>query len=110
MAKKIGDLEEDFDGIDKAVTVTRAEMDQIKPEVDLIATDISSMRNKMARITGKMNSLADPPRFSCGVTGDEIKVSGVITYDECNVNSNKMMNQVRSIIITRANSGGQTLC
>jgi hypothetical protein len=38
--------------------------------------------------------VADPPRFSCGVTGDEIKVSGVIVYDECAVNANNMMNLV----------------
>ncbi len=38
--------------------------------------------------------VADPPRFSCGVTGDEIKVSGVVVYDECTVNTNKMMNLV----------------
>jgi hypothetical protein len=39
--------------------------------------------------------VADPPRFSCGVTGDEIKVSGVIVYDECAVNANSMMNLVK---------------
>ena len=36
--------------------------------------------------------MADPPRFSCGVTGDEVKVSGVISYDECGVNTGNMMN------------------
>ena len=37
-------------------------------------------------------TMADPPRFSCGVTGDEVKVSGVISYDECGINTNDMMN------------------
>ena len=55
-----------------------------------------------------VQSLADPPRFSCGVTGEEVKVSGVVRlvekqkhmtrplpctrYDECAVNKDKMMN------------------
>ena len=39
-------------------------------------------------------AVSDPARFSCGVTGEEIKVSGVVVYDECFVNSKNMMNKV----------------
>ena len=62
--------------------------------MDLLATDMTSLRKRLSRMTRTVNSLSDPPRFSCGVTGDEIKVSGVITYDECNVNTDNMMDEV----------------
>jgi len=89
---KIAELSKNITGITDVVSVTRSEFSKIKPEVDLIATDITTIRNGMSRVTKAVRSIADPPRFSCGVTGDEIKVSGVITYDECAVNREKMMN------------------
>eukprot|EP00090_Calanus_glacialis_P035978 TRINITY_DN6138_c0_g1_i1.p1 TRINITY_DN6138_c0_g1~~TRINITY_DN6138_c0_g1_i1.p1 ORF type:complete len:725 (-),score=193.83 TRINITY_DN6138_c0_g1_i1:220-2394(-) len=89
---KIAELSKNITGVTDVVSVTRSEFSKIKPEVDLIATDITTIRNGMSRMTKAVQSIADPPRFSCGVTGDEIKVSGVITYDECTVNREKMMN------------------
>jgi len=89
---KIARLSQNMSGVTEAVTVTRREFSKIKPEVDLISTDITTIRNGMSRMSKAVQSIADPPRFSCGVTGDEIKVSGVITYDECTVNREKMMN------------------
>merc|ERR1711892_347182 len=89
---KITELSKNITGVTDVVSVTRSEFSKIKPEVDLIATDITTIRNGMSRMTKAVQSIADPPRFSCGVTGDEIKVSGVITYDECTVNREKMMN------------------
>ena len=91
---KIARLSQNMSGVTEAVTVTRREFSKIKPEVDLISTDITTIRNGMSRMSKAVQSIADPPRFSCGVTGDEIKVSGVITYDECTVNREKMMNAV----------------
>ena len=32
-------------------------------------------------------------RFSCAVTTDEIRLSGVITYNICNVNKGDLMNR-----------------
>jgi len=89
---KLDELSRNVTGVSDVVAVTRNEFSKIKPEVDLIATDITTIRNGMSRMTKAVQSISNPPRFSCGVTGDEIKVSGVITYDECNVNSEKMMN------------------
>ena len=91
---KLDELSRNVTGVSDVVAVTRNEFSKIKPEVDLIATDITTIRNGMSRMTKAVQSISNPPRFSCGVTGDEIKVSGVITYDECNVNSEKMMNAV----------------
>ena len=91
---KIGELSKNITGVTNVVSVTRREFLKIKPEVDLIATDINTIRNGMSRVTKAVQSISDPPRFSCGVTGDEIKVSGVITYDECGVNREAMMNPV----------------
>jgi len=89
---KIAELSKNITGVTDVVSVTRSEFSKIKPEVDLIATDINTIRNGMSRVTKAVQSISDPPRFSCGVTGDEIKVSGVITYDECGVNREAMMN------------------
>jgi len=89
---KITELSKNMTGVSDVVSVTQREFSKIKPEVDLISTDITTIRNGMSRMTKAVQSIADPPRFSCGVTGDEIKVSGVITYDECTVNREKMMN------------------
>jgi chromosome segregation ATPase len=100
---KIAELSKNITGVTDVVSVTRSEFSKIKPEVDLIATDITTIRNGMSRMTKAVQSIADPPRFSCGVTGDEIKVSGVITYDECTVNREKMMNAV-SFVISMKNS------
>ena len=91
---KIAELSKNITGVTDVVSVTRSEFSKIKPEVDLIATDINTIRNGMSRVTKAVQSISDPPRFSCGVTGDEIKVSGVITYDECGVNREAMMNTV----------------
>ena len=96
--EKIIDLSANITRIGEVVSVTRSEYSKIKPEVDLIATDISTIRNGMSRVTRAVQTISDPPRFSCGVTGDEIKVSGVITYDECTVNTNDMMNDVSDTV------------
>ncbi len=37
--------------------------------------------------------MSDPPRFSCAVTSDEIRTSGVITYNICNVNTDGLMDR-----------------
>ena len=47
-------------------------------QVSLIASDVSSLRSGISRMSRSVQSLADPPRFSCGVTGEEVKVSGVV--------------------------------
>ena len=81
-------------------------------------------------MTRALKLISDPPRFSCGVTGEELKVemmiilemmmvvmrrmmvmmvtemvlvfqvSGVITYDECTVNFSDMMNKVPNVQIS----------
>ena len=47
-------------------------------QMSLIASDVSSLRSGISRMSRSLQSLADPPRFSCGVTGEEVKVSGVV--------------------------------
>ena len=74
------------------VSSTKTEVSQLSPEISLIATDISALRSGISRMSVTVSGLSDPPRFSCGVTGEEVKVSGVISYDECAVNTEKMMN------------------
>ena len=49
-------------------------------QMSLIASDVSSLRSGISRMSRSLQSLADPPRFSCGVTGEEVKVSGVVRY------------------------------
>jgi hypothetical protein len=41
------------------------------------------------------------PRFSCAVTSDEIRVSGVIKYDLCNVNTDQMMTPTTGHVLVK---------
>ena len=59
--------------------------------MSLIATDISSLRAGISRMSRSVQSLADPPRFSCGVTGEEVKVSGVVRLVEKQKNMTRQL-------------------
>jgi len=89
---KVRELGRNVTGVKDDVSSTKTELSKLSPEINLIATDISALRTGISRMSVTVSSLSDPPRFSCGVTGEEVKVSGVIAYDECAVNTDKMMN------------------
>merc|ERR1712018_959388 len=89
---KIKELSKNMTEVNKDIISTRDSLTKLSPEVSLIATDISALRTGITRMSRSLQTMADPPRFSCGVTGDEVKVSGVISYDECGINTNDMMN------------------
>ena len=89
---RVRELGRNLTGVRDDLTSSRTQLAQLSPEVSLIATDISALRAGISRMSVTVSSMADPPRFSCGVTGEEVKVSGVIAYDECAVNTEKMMN------------------
>ena len=89
---RVRELDRNLTGVRDDMSTTQTQLAQITPEVSLIATDISALRAGISRMSVTVSSMADPPRFSCGVTGEEVKVSGVIAYDECAVNTEKMMN------------------
>ncbi len=72
---------------------------RIEVPVRRVEVKISYRGNNDNYILLLFAQVADPPRFSCGVTGDEIKVSGVIVYDECAVNANNMMNLVSGALM-----------
>ena len=105
--EEVADLAKNLTGMSSRVTLTRQEVAKLRPEVDFLVTDITSVRDGMSRMTRAMQIISDPPRFSCGVTGEELKVSGVITYDECTVNFDSMMNQVSGSSAVRDHLGVQ---
>ena len=99
--KKIRDLERNMTGVNDDIVNTKEAVTKLSPEVSLIATDISALRTGISRMSRTVQvggfpvpiyilliqsryttiifqTLSDPPRFSCGVTGDEVRVSGVI--------------------------------
>ena len=93
--KSLGTVEDEVESLTKNMTSVSTDVAKLRPELEFLVTDVTSVRNGVTRLTRALQLLSDPPRFSCGVTGEELKVSGVITYDECTVNYNKMMNKVR---------------
>ena len=89
---RVRELARNMTGLSSDLATTTAAITKLQPEVSLIAADVSSVRGGITRMSRSVAALADPPRFSCGVTGDEVRVSGVISYDECAVNTDNMMN------------------
>jgi len=68
-------------------------VNKLRPELSILGSDMSNIRNGVARLSRAITSVTNPARFSCGVTGEEVKVSGVIVYDDCSVNIDDMMNK-----------------
>jgi len=91
--KTVGNVEDEVNQLARNMTSLSTAVGKLKPEVDFLATDLTSVRDGVGRVTRALKLVSDPPRFSCGVTGEELKVSGVITYDECTVNFSDMMNK-----------------
>ena len=90
---KIKELSRNVTGFNDDISATKDAVTKLQPEVNtlhtyyllshmcqvsLIASDVSSLRSGISRMSRSVQSLADPPRFSCGVTGEEVKVSGVV--------------------------------
>jgi len=91
--KTVGDVENEVNQLARNMTSLSSAVGKLRPEVDFLATDVTSVRDGVGRVTRALKLMSDPPRFSCGVTGEELKVSGVISYDECTVNFSDMMNK-----------------
>jgi len=91
--KTVGDVENEVNQLTRNMTSLSSAVGKLRPEVDFLATDVTSVRDGVGRVTRALKLMSDPPRFSCGVTGEELKVSGVISYDECTVNFSDMMNK-----------------
>ncbi|XP_023338151.1 GRIP and coiled-coil domain-containing protein C27D7.02c [Eurytemora carolleeae] len=91
--KNVSDLLVNMTLISAVATSSHSDLETLMPGFGLIEEDISNIRNGITQLSKALESASDPARFSCGVTGEEIKVSGVVVYDECFVNSKNMMNK-----------------
>ena len=83
------------------LTTVRESLTALGPDMDLIHSDMDKFRTDVNELSTELAVMADPARFSCAVTTDEIREPGVITYSTCNVNANAMMNKNTGHITVR---------
>ena len=92
----------DSTGIDTRMQELAESVNKVVGDVDTVKRDLTLMSPEVKSVTKNVNALTQKvkegirnnmPRFSCSVTSDEIRTSGVITYNICNVNQNELMNR-----------------
>ena len=75
------------------VRQVKLDMKSVKPTVERFNKEMNTVRQSLDMLETDVAVQKDPTRFSCAVTSDEIRVSGVITYNICNVNTGDIMNR-----------------
>jgi len=81
----------DVQAMGREVSRLKKDLSQMSPDVTELMRGSSEMRDTVSILSARMAASVDPPRFSCAVTSEEIRTSGVITYNACNVNVGELV-------------------
>ncbi|TRY70641.1 hypothetical protein TCAL_15045 [Tigriopus californicus] len=90
---RLGSLSTNITDMSRDIQKCKSEIGEVRPDVESLASDLVTFRSTVTLLASDVGGQRDPPRFSCSVTSDEIRVSGVILYNICNVNTNDFMNR-----------------
>lgn len=93
MDERMKRVSEDVTAVGREVSRLRRDFADTGEEMQTITAEVGAFQAGFAKMSAQMSAVADPPRFSCAVTSDEIRTSGVITYNICNVNTDGLMDR-----------------
>ena len=92
-ASKIDELTTDVSIFQTDLNKVKTDVATIEPSLGEVKKDSAAFKSSLQVLASDMANHKDPPRFSCSVTSDEIRTSGVVTYNVCNVNHKDLMNR-----------------
>ena len=90
---KLEKISSNISAINEDVTSVKSVYNNLEPKVSKATQELTTFKSSIRLLAGDVSNKLDPARFSCSVTSDEIRTSGVITYNICNVNKDDLMDK-----------------